>query len=224
MAISEILIYPDPRLRTPAVEVIAFDDELRKLADGMLETMYDAGGIGLAAPQINVSKRVVVVDLGEEIDMPEVLVNPSYQVLQEAEPVMIAEGCLSVPLLHVEVERYSAIEFSWQDLDGNRHSEKPDNSLRCICLQHELDHLDGRLLVDYLSRMQRERYKRLLRKPQDPPETLEMTAIISGATASGKLTGLANKAKPQPNDEAAESYATIRKSRGRDSYERKITV
>ena len=167
MTLRPVLKYPDPRLRRPALPVQQFDDQLAALADDMIETMYATGGIGLAAPQIDQSLRLVVVDLSKgRKRQPEVLVNPSYRPFADAggqRRHSIQEGCLSVPLLRVSVRRYADIEFEYQDLQGQWHREQPQE-LRCLCLQHELDHLDGRLLVDYLSRMQRERYRKLLKR------------------------------------------------------------
>ena len=169
MTLRTVLQYPDPRLRRPALPVQQFDDQLAALADDMLETMYATGGIGLAAPQIDQSLRLVVVDLSEGKEpQPEVLVNPSYRPLADEGRHSIREGCLSVPLLRVAVRRYADIEFEYQDLQGQWHRERPQE-LRCLCLQHELDHLDGRLIVDYLSRMQRERYRKLLKTAGGAP-------------------------------------------------------
>ena len=176
MKVREILSYPDPRLRIPAEPVEVFDAALKQLTDDMLQTMYAADGIGLAAPQIHVSRRVVVVDLGEGEPRPEVLINPFYRVLDESQRHSTIEGCLSVPGLRVEVQRYCDIELHYCDLDGRAQVETPQG-LRALCVQHEIDHLDGRLLVDYLSKMQRDRYKKyLLKRPGSEADDMHLEA------------------------------------------------
>ncbi|MGI9346023.1 MAG: peptide deformylase [Gammaproteobacteria bacterium] len=180
MSIRPILKYPDPRLRVPATAVHLFDAELERLTDDMLETMYDASGIGLAATQINVQKSVVVIDLGEQTPQPEVLINPSYQVLEAEQRTSMTEGCLSVPYAQVSVLRFAAIEFHYQNLKGEAISERPDG-LRALCLQHELDHLYGRMLVDYLSSAQRARYKKHLQKTQSPQDAYHLELVAEKA-------------------------------------------
>jgi peptide deformylase len=151
MAIFPIRVYPDPVLRTEAATVQAFDDELRRLADDMLETMYDAPGVGLAAPQIGISKRIFVADVGEG---PFVVVNP--QIVETSGEWTFEEGCLSIPEHWWEFERPAFARAVGQDLDGNTVEYAGDELLGRV-LQHETDHLDGRLLIDRLGRAQRKR-------------------------------------------------------------------
>jgi peptide deformylase len=157
MAIRPILVLPDARLRAVADPIDAVDDDIKALAKDMLDTMYDAPGIGLAAPQIGVMKRIVVMDLAKEGDKPEplVLINPEItkfsDVVQTTE-----EGCLSIPELYYDVERPDAVTVKYTDLDGNEVVKDADGKL-AVCIQHELDHLDGVLYIDYLSRLKRDR-------------------------------------------------------------------
>ncbi len=150
-----ILIHPDPRLRkvVPAIETV--DAEVRKLADDMLETMYDAPGIGLAAPQIGVMGRVFVMDCDRDApgEHPTVCINPKITWTSDAR-VTGEEGCLSIPDYYAEVERFEKIRLAFTDLDGAAHEEEYDGQW-AICAQHELDHLDGKLFIDYLSAMRR---------------------------------------------------------------------
>jgi peptide deformylase len=157
MAIRPILVLPDARLRAVADPIDAVDDDIKALAKDMLDTMYDAPGIGLAAPQIGVMKRIVVMDLAKEGEKPEplVLINPEItkfsDVVQTTE-----EGCLSIPELYYDVERPDAVTVKYTDLDGNEVIKDADGKL-AVCIQHELDHLDGVLYIDYLSRLKRDR-------------------------------------------------------------------
>jgi peptide deformylase len=157
MAIRPILVIPDARLRAVADPIVEVDDEIRALAKDMLDTMYDAPGIGLAAPQIGVLKRVVVMDLAKEGETPEpmVLINPEILKLSE-ETVVTEEGCLSIPELYYEVERPAEVTVRYTDLDG-KTVERDATDRLAICIQHELDHLDGVLYIDYLSRLKRDR-------------------------------------------------------------------
>ena len=161
MAILNILHFPDPRLRNPAKPVARVDTTVRTLIDDMLETMYDAPGIGLAAPQVNVAKRVVVVDISEEKDQPLALVNPEI-VTREGEE-QYEEGCLSVPGIFDTVTRAERISLRALDRDGSPVELECDGLL-AICIQHEIDHLDGKLFVDYLSSLKRERIRKKLEK------------------------------------------------------------
>ena len=161
MAVRPILEAPDPRLRVISTPVAQVDDDLRALIDDMFETMYDAPGIGLAAVQIGVPKRVVVIDLqdggdpeGEPVRNPRVFVNPELFDPSDARNVY-NEGCLSVPDQYAEVERPAAIHARWLDRDGTAHEGAIDGLL-ATCLQHEIDHLDGVLFIDHLSRLKRE--------------------------------------------------------------------
>ncbi|MEZ5708611.1 MAG: peptide deformylase [Blastomonas sp.] len=171
MAILPILEVPDPRLKTVSRPVEAFDDELKTLVSDMFETMYDAPGIGLAAIQVGVPLRVLVIDLQEPaphnhdhgehcdhdhgvINDPRVFINP---VLVDPSPELsvYSEGCLSVPDQYAEVERPASVTVRWHDLDGNQHQEEL-TGLLATCLQHEMDHLEGILFIDHLSRLKRQ--------------------------------------------------------------------
>ena len=161
MAILHILHYPDPRLRIKASPVERVDDEVRMLIDDMLETMYDAPGIGLAAPQVNVGKRVIVVDVSEQRDSPLALVNPEVVAREDCEKM--AEGCLSVPGIYETVERAARIRVRALDREGGALEMEADGLLS-VCIQHEIDPLDGRLFVDYLSEMKRRRIRKKMEK------------------------------------------------------------
>lgn len=161
MALLEILEFPDSRLRTVATPVEIVDDEIRKLSEDMLETMYDAPGIGLAATQVNVHKRIIVVDVSEEQDDPHVLINPTYE--QLGSPMDYQEGCLSVPGFYEKVTRSDKIKVQALDASGEMQ-EFIAEDLFAICIQHEIDHLDGKLFVDYLSSLKRNRIKSKLEK------------------------------------------------------------
>lgn len=165
MALRNILIHPDPRLKKPATPVEAFDDDLRRLADDMLETMYDAPGIGLAGPQIAVMRRILVMDcVKEEGASPEpmVLINPEITWASEDENTY-EEGCLSIPEQYAEVVRPKEVEVSWTDLDGKPQQEKFDG-LWATCVQHEIDHLDGKLFIDHLKPLRRQMITRKMQK------------------------------------------------------------
>ena len=161
MSRLEILHYPDPRLRRRAEPVVAVDDYVRRLIDDMLETMYDAPGIGLSAPQVNVAKRVVTIDVSKDRSAPLCLVNPRIRSVDGE--VETEEGCLSVPGIFEVVKRPERVRVSALDRDG--HScEIEAEGLLAICIQHEIDHLDGRLFVDYLSRLKRQRIRKKAEK------------------------------------------------------------
>ncbi len=161
MAILHILHYPDPRLRIHASPVEAVDDEVRMLIDDMLETMYDAPGIGLAAPQVNVGRRVIVLDVSKERDSPLALVNPEILAREDVEE--LEEGCLSVPGIYEKVERAARIRLRALDRSGSP-LEMEAEGLLAVCIQHEIDHLDGRLFVDYLTEMKRRRIRKKMEK------------------------------------------------------------
>ncbi len=163
MALLEILHYPDPRLRNRAEPIAEVDDSIRTLAADMLETMYDAPGIGLAATQINVHKRMLVADVSAENDDPRVFINPVIVESQGTE--QMEEGCLSVPGVFELVERADWIAVEYLDLDGQPQRLETDGLL-AVCIQHEIDHLDGKLFVDYLSMLKRTRIKDKLKKQQ----------------------------------------------------------
>jgi len=164
MSLMTILEFPDPRLRKKAVPVTTVDDELRRLIDDMFETMYAAPGIGLAATQVNVHKRLLVLDVSEEKNQPQVFINPEITVL-DPEPLGYEEGCLSVPGFYELVERPRRIHVKALDRDG-KPFELDAEGILAVCLQHEVDHLDGKLFVDYLSVLKRQRIKARLEKEQ----------------------------------------------------------
>ena len=161
MAILTILEFPDPRLRKKAAPVDAVDDELRALIDDMFETMYAAPGIGLAATQVDVHRRLLVADVSSEKDDPHVSINP--EILEKDGVPVTEEGCLSVPGYYEEVERAEHIRVRYLDRDG-REREGEFEGLLAICVQHEIDHLDGKLFVDYLSEAKRTRIRKKLEK------------------------------------------------------------
>jgi len=166
MTIRPILTAPDPRLRQVSKPVEKVDDDLRALMDDMLETMYDAPGIGLAAIQIGVPKRVIVMDLADKDAEPEprYFVNP--EILDPSEDMNVyEEGCLSVPDYYDEVERPSTCRVRFLDYDGNEQIIEADGML-ATCIQHEMDHLEGVLFIDHLSRLKRERVLKKLKKEQ----------------------------------------------------------
>ena len=162
MAKLDILRYPDPKLHTVAKPVQAIDTRIRTLVKDMIETMYDANGIGLAATQVNVHERLVVIDISENRDEPIVLINPTTTWMGD-ERIKGEEGCLSVPGIYDGVERATAIKVSAQDADGNS-LELEAEGLLAVCVQHELDHLMGKVFVEYLSPLKRNRIKSKLLK------------------------------------------------------------
>ncbi|WP_026376020.1 peptide deformylase [Aestuariibacter salexigens] len=161
MAVLEVLRFPDERLRTVAKPVEAVDASIKKLVDDMFETMRDEKGIGLAATQVNVHKRVVVMDVSEEQDEPRVFINP--EIIEREGSTISEEGCLSVPNNYAKVERAEKIKVRALDKDGNPFELDADGLL-AICIQHELDHLQGKLFVDYLSPLKRQRIRTKLEK------------------------------------------------------------
>ena len=161
MAKLAILEFPDPRLRKKAAPVETVDDELRTLIDDMFETMYAAPGIGLAATQVNVHKRLLVADVSPNGDDPHALINP---VIVEKDGVQVSEeGCLSVPGFYEEVERAEHIRVRFLDRNGEE-VEAEMEGLLAVCVQHEMDHLEGKLFVDYLSETKRQRIRKRLEK------------------------------------------------------------
>ncbi len=164
MAVLTILEFPDPRLRTVAKPVAEVDDSVRKLADDLLETMYEASGIGLAATQVNVHRRMLVMDVSEERNEPQVFINPEISVVDE-ELGGYDEGCLSVPGFYEEIRRPRQIRVKALNRDGEVF-EQTLEGLAAVCLQHEVDHLDGKLFVDYISPLKRQRIRSKLEKAQ----------------------------------------------------------
>jgi len=161
MAIRTILEFPDQRLRTRARPVTAFDAELGRLVDDMFETMYAAPGIGLAASQVDVHERVLVIDISDSRDQPRVFINP--EILYREGEEETEEGCLSVPGIFDGVVRASKIRVRWQDRTGAT-IEDHFEGMMAVCIQHEMDHLEGKLFVDYLSDLKRQRIRKKLEK------------------------------------------------------------
>ena len=161
-----ILRYPDPRLHTVAKPVTAVDDRIRQLVADMLETMYAAQGVGLAATQVDVHERVIVMDTSEERTRPVVLINPEI-VERSAELAVVEEGCLSVPQIYDRVERHARVTVRALDREG-RPFELEAEGLTAVCVQHEMDHLVGKVFVEYLSAFKRDRIKtKMLKRARD---------------------------------------------------------
>ncbi|MGF1687499.1 peptide deformylase [Photobacterium japonica] len=161
MSVLQVLTFPDDRLRTVAAPVEAVTPEIQKIVDDMLDTMYDEEGIGLAATQVDIHQRIVVIDISEARDEPMVLINP--ELIEKRGEDGIEEGCLSVPGARALVERAAEVTVKALDRDGNAYQFEADDLL-AICVQHELDHLNGTLFVDYLSPLKRKRIQDKLTK------------------------------------------------------------
>ncbi len=161
MAKLTILEFPDPRLRKKAAPIEVVDDRLRELIDDMFETMYEAPGIGLAATQVDVHKRLLIADVSADQSDPYVLINP--KILEKNGTAISAEGCLSVPGYYEEVERAESIRVMFQNRDGDE-VEMETEGLLAVCVQHEIDHLEGKLFVDYLSEAKRSRIRKRLER------------------------------------------------------------
>ena len=161
MAVLQVLHFPDERLRTVAKPVDNITPEIQQLVTDMLDTMYDENGVGLAATQIDVHQRVVVIDISEERNEPMVFINP--EITARSGETSYEEGCLSVPQNYAKVERAAEVTVKAQDRDGNWFELHADGLL-AICLQHELDHLLGKLFIDYLSPLKRDRIRKKLEK------------------------------------------------------------
>lgn len=166
MAILKILHFPDPRLRKKAVPVTTINADVRKLAYDMLETMYQEGGIGLAATQVNVRKRVVVIDLSVQRNSPVYLINP--EIIQSEGVEEMQEGCLSVPGYYDLVQRAEKVRMRYLNLEGKSMETEADGLL-AVCIQHEIDHLNGKLFIDYLSPLKRRRLQKKLEKQERLP-------------------------------------------------------
>lgn len=161
MALLNILHFPDERLRTKASPVARVDDEFRTLIDDMFETMYEAPGIGLAATQVNVHQRMMVIDVSDEKNRPMVFINP--ELIDHSGMEEMDEGCLSVPGVYEPVQRAEWIKVTALDKQGEKFEMEADGLL-AVCIQHEMDHLEGKLFVDYLSEMKRTRIRKKLEK------------------------------------------------------------
>ena len=166
MALLTILRYPDPRLHTLARPVAAVDERIRRLVDDMLLTMYSAEGVGLAATQVDVHERVIVMDTSEQHDRPIVLINPEI-VARSEEMAVAEEGCLSVPAIYDKVERHARVTVRALGRDGEPF-EMEAEGLSAVCVQHEMDHLRGKVFVEYLSSLKRDRIRtKMLKKSRD---------------------------------------------------------
>ncbi len=163
MATLKILIFPDPKLRTVAKPIKDVNNSIRKLAEDMLETMYSGEGIGLAGTQVDVHKRIIVIDVSNEKNDPLVLINPVIKEVVNNENKAYSEGCLSVPGIYEELERPSAVEVSALDLDGKEFTFIAEDILSVV-IQHEMDHLEGKMMVDFLSNLKREMIRKKMAK------------------------------------------------------------
>ena len=170
MAQLTILRYPDPRLHTVARPVAAVDVRIRRLVDDLLETMYAADGVGLAATQVDVHERVIVMDTSEQHDQPVVLINPD--IIRRSDELQLAEeGCLSVPLVYDRVQRHARVTVRALGRDGQPF-EMDAEGLSAVCVQHEMDHLLGKVFVEYLSALKRDRIRtRMLKKAREEERT-----------------------------------------------------
>jgi len=182
MAQLTILEYPDPRLRTKAVPVAKVDDAMRQLIDDMIETMYQANGIGLAATQVNVHQRLLVIDISEERNQPRVFINPEI-IARDGEEVT-EEGCLSVPGFYETVQRARHVRVRALDRNGETFELDADDLL-AVCIQHEMDHLEGKLFVDYLSDLKRTRIRKKLEK--EHKERASRPAAASGKAGAKNI-------------------------------------
>jgi peptide deformylase len=170
MALLTILRYPDPRLHTVAKPVAQVDDRIRQLATDMLQTMYASDGVGLAATQVDVHERLLVMDTSESRDRPLVLINPEITWASE-EYAVAEEGCLSVPQIYDKVERPARVKVRALDRDGNTF-ELDAEGLSAVCVQHEMDHLQGKVFVEYLSPLKRDRIRtKMLKKAREEERT-----------------------------------------------------
>ena len=159
MAKLNILTFPDPRLRKVAAPVTKFDKSLEIITSDMLETMYAEGGIGLAGTQVNIHERIIVMDISEERNEPKIFINPEFKILNNKSLISFEEGCLSVPGVTEEITRPDNIYLAWQDIKGKLYEAEP-SGLLTVCIQHEIDHLEGKLMVDYLSPLKRDRIRK----------------------------------------------------------------
>ena len=176
MAKLNILRYPDPRLHTVARPVDEVDDQVRKLVDDMLESMYAAEGVGLAATQVDVHRRVIVIDTSDTRDQPHVLINPEL-ITRSEEMVFGDEGCLSVPEIYDKVPRHARVTVRALDRTGEAYDLEADGLLS-VCIQHEMDHLMGKVFVEYLSPLKRNRIKtKMLKKARDEVKTRDEARV-----------------------------------------------
>jgi len=183
MALLDILEFPDPRLRTRAVPVTIFDATLSKLIDDMFETMYAAPGIGLAASQVDVHRKLIVIDCSADRSDPLVFINP--EILSCENVGVMEEGCLSLPGIFEEVERAQRVCVRAQDRGGKTFVSELDG-VRAVCLQHEMDHLEGKLFVDYLSTLKRDRIRKKLEKERRDRAAKQKSNTVQAGTALGR--------------------------------------
>ena len=163
MALLEVLHFPDQRLRTVAKAVEQITPEIKKIATNMIETMYDENGVGLAATQVNIHLRLVVIDVSEHRNQPMIIINP--EIIDQSGEEESEEGCLSVPDTNADVKRSEFVTLQYLDVDGNQQVIET-GGLLAVCIQHELDHLKGKLFIDYLSPFKQKRIKTKLEKLQ----------------------------------------------------------
>ena len=163
MALLHILQYPHPGLREKAQPISVFEKSITILANNMLETMYEAPGIGLAATQVNVAKQLIVIDTSDNKDSPLIIINP--KIIEKSGDSVYEEGCLSFPGIYANVTRAETLTLEYQDVEGNTLRLEADDLL-AICIQHEIDHLEGKVFVDYLSPLKRNRIRKQLKKMQ----------------------------------------------------------
>ena len=163
MSVLKILIFPDQRLRTVAKPVQEINEKIKRLVADLQETMYNGNGIGLSATQVNIHKRIMVIDISEEKNTPHALINPKIEIMDPIERAVHGEGCLSVPGFYEEVERPSNIRVIALDLEGKEFSIKP-KGLLSVAIQHEMDHLEGKIFLDYLSSVKKQVIRRKLTK------------------------------------------------------------
>ncbi|NOY14492.1 MAG: peptide deformylase [Deltaproteobacteria bacterium] len=163
MALLKILHYPEPRLKKPSVAVTEFNDELRQLAEDMAETMYEAPGVGLAAPQVGVLKRMIIIDCSPSEEPNDLIVAVNPEIIATEGESLEEEGCLSVPGFWANVKRFSTVTMRYQDVTGKTHERTADGLLG-ICMQHEIDHLEGILFVDRLSPLKRSLFRKKFMK------------------------------------------------------------
>jgi peptide deformylase len=183
MAKLEILTFPNPRLRNHAEPVVRVDDHIRRIVDDMLETMYAAPGIGLAAIQVGIAKRLIVIDVSPEHDQPLVLINP--EILSREGEEEMDEGCLSVPGFYESVKRAERVRARALNRDGESFEIDADGLL-AVCIQHEIDHLEGKLFVDYLSSLKRQRIRRKLEKDQRAERAERASRRVPAAAAASQ--------------------------------------
>ncbi|MBS83061.1 MAG: peptide deformylase [Gammaproteobacteria bacterium] len=174
MAKLKILHFPDNRLRQKCPKVEAFDSNLKQIVDDMFETMYEENGIGLAAIQVNIIQRIIVIDISKERNEPLILINP--EIINKQNKIEFEEGCLSVPGFYEKVERYNNITFKAQLTNGDTYNRDVEGLLS-VCVQHEIDHLDGKLFVDYISSLKRERIAKKIQKLQAEGKKFERKNI-----------------------------------------------